>query len=41
MFDFGTNLGLAGDKYLIKIIFGIKVEIDVFKISNVLNFNKF
>ena len=26
----GTNLGLKGGKYLIKIIFDIKIEIDIF-----------
>ena len=34
------NLGLTGGKYLIKIIFDIKIEIGIFKISNVPNFNK-
>ena len=38
---FGTNLGLTGGKYLIKIIFAIKTEIGIFKISNVPNVNKF
>ena len=36
-----TNLGLTGGKYLIKIIFNIKIEIGIFKITNVPNFNKF
>ena len=40
-FNFGTNLSLTGGKYLIKIIFVIKTEIDIFEISNVSNFNKF
>ena len=34
-------MGLAGGKYLIKIIFVIKIEIGVFEISNVSHFNKF
>ena len=34
-------MGLIGRKYLIKIIFDIKIEIDIFEISNVPNFNKF
>ena len=37
---FGTNLGLAGGKQLIKIIFDKKVKIGIFDISNVPNFNK-
>ena len=41
IFDFGTNLGLTGDKYLIKIIFDIKIEIGIFEIPNVPNFNNF
>ena len=40
-FQFGGQLGLAGGKYLIKIIFNIKVEIEIFEISHVLSFNKF
>ena len=40
-FNFGTNLGLTGGKDLIKIIFDIKIEIGIFEISNVQNFNKF
>ena len=40
-FNFGTNLSLTGAKYLIKIIFVIKTEIDIFEISNVSSFNKF
>ena len=40
-FNFGTNLCLTGGKYLIKIIFDIKLEIDIFDISNVPNFKKF
>ena len=39
IFNLGTNLGLTGGKYLIKIIFHIKIEIGIFEISNVLNFN--
>ena len=39
-FDFGTNLGLIGGKYFIKIIFDIKIEIEIFDISNVPNINK-
>ena len=41
IFNFGTNLGLAGVKYLIKIIFHIKIEIGIFEILNVPYFNKF
>ena len=37
----GTNLGLAGGKYFIKIVFDIKIKIDIFEISNVLNFSNF
>ena len=40
-FNFGTNLGLIGGKYLMKTIFDIKIEIGIFEISNALNFNKF
>ena len=39
-FNFETNLGLTGGKHLIKIIFDIKIEIGIFEISNVQNFNK-
>ena len=41
---FWTNLSLAGGKYLIKIIFDIKIEIGIFDISiqpSFNNFNKF
>ena len=37
-------MGLTGGQYLIKIIFDIKIEIDIFEISvrpNFNNFNKF
>ena len=40
-FNFGTNLGLKGCKYFIKIIFNITIETGIFEISNVPNFNKF
>ena len=40
-FNFETNIGLTCGKYLIKIIFNIKIEIGIFEISNVPNFNKF
>ena len=33
-------MGLTGSKYLIKRIFDIKIEISIFEISNVPNFNK-
>ena len=33
-------MGLTGSKYLIKSIFDIKIEIGIFEISNVPNFNK-
>ena len=41
IFDFGTNLDLAGGKNFIKIIFDIKVEIGKHEILDVSNFNKF
>ena len=41
IFNIGTNLGLTGGKYLIKIIFYVKIEIGMSKILNVANFNKF
>ena len=37
----GTNFGRTGGKYLIKIIFDTKIEIRMFEMSIVLNFNKF
>ena len=37
----GEDLILAGGKYFIKINFDIKIEIGMFEISNVQNFNKF
>ena len=40
-FNFGTNLGQIGGKYLIKIIFDIKIEVGILEISHVPNFNKF
>ena len=40
MCNFGTNLGLTSRKYLIKIIFNIKIEISIPKILYVPNFNK-
>ena len=40
-FNFGTNWGLTGDKYLMKIIFDIKIEIEIFEITIVSIFNKF
>ena len=40
IFHFGTNLGLAIGKYVMKIIFDIKIEIMIFEISKVPNFNK-
>ena len=39
-FQFGDYLGLTGSKDLKKIIFDIKIEIDIFEISNVPNFSK-
>ena len=39
MFNFGTNLGLAVGKYLIKITFDFKI--DIFETSNVPDFSKF
>ena len=40
-FSFWNNLGLTGGKYLIKIIFDIKIEIGMFEITIRPNFNKF
>ena len=40
IFNLGTNLRLASGKYLIKIIFDIKIKIGIFDISNVPNLNK-
>ena len=40
IFNFGTNSGLTGGKYLIKIIFDNKIKIDIVEISTVSNFNK-
>ena len=34
-------MGLRGGKYFIKVIFDIKVQIVIFKVSNVPNFNEF
>ena len=39
-FDFGNSLGLAIGKKKKKIIFDIKIEIGIFEISNVPNFNE-
>ena len=39
--NFGTDLDLTGSEYLTKIIFDIKINISIFEISNVPNFNKF
>ena len=39
-FYFGSNLDQRGGKYLTKIIFDIKIEIGIFEIPNVSNFNK-
>ena len=36
-----TNVDVTGAKYFIKIVFEVKIEIDIFEISNVSNFNKF
>ena len=38
---FGTNLDLTGGKYMMKIIFDIKIEVGIFDISNVSNFKTF
>ena len=40
-FNFRTTSDRTGGKYLMKIIFDIKIEIGLFEIWNVLNFNKF
>ena len=39
-FILGANLPVTVGKYSIKIIFDIKIEIDIFKTSNVPNLNK-
>ena len=39
-FDFGTTLGPTGGKYLIKIIFDFKIEIDILKILGGPTFDK-
>ena len=39
-FNFGTNLGLTGGKYLIKTIFDIETETGIFEIWNVANFKQ-
>ena len=39
-FNFGTNLGLTGGKYLIKTIFDIQTETGIFEIWNVANFKQ-
>ena len=41
IFSFGTNYGLTDGKYFIKIIFDIKIELDIFEILIRPNFNKF
>ena len=38
---FGTNLGLTGGKYMMKIIFDIKIGVGIFDMSNVSNFKTF
>ena len=40
-FQFWDQFGLTGSKYLIKVIFDIKIKIGMFEISKVPNFNKF
>ena len=40
IFNFGIDLGLTVSKYLKKNIFDIKIEINIFKISNMSNFIK-
>ena len=40
-FNFGNSLSLRGGKYLIKIIFDMKIDISIFEKSCVPNFNKF
>ena len=40
IFNFGTNLGVTGGKYLIKIIFDMKIEVEIFEICNMPKFNK-
>ena len=41
IFNFGTNLCLAGGKCFTKIVFDIKIKIGIFEMSHVPNFNKF
>ena len=41
MFNFWTNFGLTDAKYLIKVIFDIKIGISILEILNGPNFNKF
>ena len=41
IFNSEINLSLKGRKYLINIIFDIKIEIGIFEISNVPSFNEF
>ena len=40
-FNFGTNLGWTGGKDSTKIIFNIKINIRIFEVLHVPNFNKF
>ena len=39
--NLAVNLPLAAGKYFIKIMFDIEIEIGIFEILNVSNFNKF
>ena len=40
-FNFVTNLCLTKSENLVKLIFNIKIEIEIFEISNVSNLNNF
>ena len=40
IFNFGTNMGLAGGKYLIKLALDIKIEFGILEILDEPNFNK-
>ena len=40
-FNFETNLGRRGGKYFFKIVFDVKIEIDILEILHVTGFDKF
>ena len=41
IFNFGTNMGLAGGKYFIKLALDIKIEFGILELLDEPNFNKF